>query len=132
MESTSIGINGSTTFHVTSNRREESDKDKKLEVLYICDKKACATGCSYDLCFHTTDIRHAKNFKALGDVGYIEQIDGHMEPFEYLMEFATNADINISEAQKHIAEQSGFNTRKIIFDDSISATIREGENNVDV
>ena len=55
----------------------------KIDVFYICDRKACAN-CSPE-CFHTTDISHAKNFtkdtyktKIKGkvkeiDVGYFEE-----------------------------------------------------------
>lgn len=34
--------------------------------LYLCDRKACGITCSYPTCKHTTDIRHAKNFKTIG------------------------------------------------------------------
>lgn len=41
-------------------------------VLYLCDRKACET-CSPE-CFHTTDIRHARNFAlATGNrCGFVE------------------------------------------------------------
>lgn len=42
------------------------------KVLYICDRRACKT-CDGDLCTHTTDIRHAANFIAIGEDGdYME------------------------------------------------------------
>lgn len=41
------------------------------EIHYICDKRACGF-CPNDLCNHTSDIRHAKNFELLGDL-YFEK-----------------------------------------------------------
>lgn len=40
-----------------------------MEVLYLCDRRACKEGCGGPFCEHTTDIRHAKNFETynLGD-----------------------------------------------------------------
>ena len=40
-------------------------------VFYLCDKKKCER-CSKD-CKHTTDIKHAKNFKKLRDGVYYEE-----------------------------------------------------------
>lgn len=31
-------------------------------VLYLCDRKDCGGECPNELCKHTSDIRHAKNF----------------------------------------------------------------------
>lgn len=49
------------------------------DVLYLCDRRACSDKCSYPVCSHTTDIRHAKNF-VLGvsvesELTFIEQED---------------------------------------------------------
>lgn len=41
------------------------------DVAYICDKHACGV-CPNDLCNHTSDIRHAKNFESL-DSAYFEK-----------------------------------------------------------
>lgn len=37
-----------------------------MRVLYICDRQACEK-CHYPTCRHTTDVRHAANFKPSGD-----------------------------------------------------------------
>ena len=49
-------------------------------VLFLCDRKACDGGCPIpDLCSHTSDICHAKNFdfvridEKLGDYFEIEK-----------------------------------------------------------
>ena len=34
------------------------------KALYLCDRRAC-NSCSYPRCKHTSDIRHAKNFKVI-------------------------------------------------------------------
>lgn len=36
-------------------------------VIYACDRRACHCGCN-SACSHTSDIRHAKNFKMIGGV----------------------------------------------------------------
>lgn len=36
-----------------------------MEILYLCDGEACDGACS-DVCQHTSDIRHAKNFGIVG------------------------------------------------------------------
>ena len=35
--------------------------DKPAPIVYVCDRLKC-DGCSYPICNHTSDIRHAKNF----------------------------------------------------------------------
>ena len=48
-----------------------------IKIAYLCDRKACDE-CSIMLnpaCDHTTDIRHAVNFKKLDDKHYIEVAD---------------------------------------------------------
>lgn len=37
--------------------------ENEIVITYICDRKAC-THCSNAECTHTTDIRHAANFKS--------------------------------------------------------------------
>ena len=37
----------------------------EIVILYLCDQKKCIR-CSYPLCQHTADIRHAANFKRSG------------------------------------------------------------------
>lgn len=39
----------------------QETKEKEKPFFYICDRRACKT-CSPE-CMHTTDIRHAENFK---------------------------------------------------------------------
>lgn len=34
-------------------------------IVYECDRRACRCGCN-QVCGHTSDIRHAKNFKMIG------------------------------------------------------------------
>ena len=41
-------------------------KKKIVEVIYLCDRRACKDKCSYPICKHTPDIRHAKNFRLFG------------------------------------------------------------------
>lgn len=36
-------------------------KNHEPTILYLCDRKKCQK-CQSDLCSHTTDINHAKNF----------------------------------------------------------------------
>lgn len=47
----------------------------ELKVLYLCDRRACADGCRHGKtgCIHTIDITHAKNFKKLNDIRYVEE-----------------------------------------------------------
>lgn len=50
-------------------------KHRRKIVLYLCDREKCED-CSYPVCKHTTDIKHAKNFKCIevsGAKGYIEK-----------------------------------------------------------
>lgn len=44
-------------------------------VAYICDGNACEKGCSSGegFCFHTTDVRHAVNFKEVSPGKFIEE-----------------------------------------------------------
>lgn len=44
---------------------------KPPKVLYLCNRKKCET-CSFPECAHTTDIKHAKNFKFEGSGTFIE------------------------------------------------------------
>lgn len=48
-------------------------QSQKVEVLYLCDCKQCEN-CSFPMCKHTTDIKHAANFGRLKCDGsvYIE------------------------------------------------------------
>lgn len=39
---------------------------KTIEIAFLCDQRACEERCSYPDCKHTTDIRHAKNFRLFG------------------------------------------------------------------
>lgn len=41
-------------------------------VAFLCDEKACV-GCPKTFCQHTTDIRHAANFKDTGGGLYMEK-----------------------------------------------------------
>lgn len=67
--------------------RELPDKkEEKSEVLpptvaYICDRRACLV-CSYPMCRHTTDIRHAVNFEHLA-------YDGNCEDKYFELEYDT-------------------------------------------
>lgn len=47
----------------------------ELKVMYLCDRQACAGGCINGKagCRHTCDITHAKNFKKLNDIRYVEK-----------------------------------------------------------
>lgn len=51
-----------------------NDKQMQQEILYLCDGKKCPNCCERE-CEITADIRHAKNFKKIGDV-YVEQESG--------------------------------------------------------
>lgn len=44
------------------------DCDKGRNVLYLCDGLACGKVCPNPECKHTTDIRHAKNFKSSAEM----------------------------------------------------------------
>lgn len=41
-----------------------------MRIYYLCDQRACKKCCSTDenSCHHTDDIRHAKNFRLVGDI----------------------------------------------------------------
>lgn len=54
--------------------KEKSDDKRRSEmkILYLCDQERCEE-CHPDYCNHTTDIKHAKNFKEEVDRMYIEQ-----------------------------------------------------------
>lgn len=47
-----------------------------MKILYLCDQRACEDGCC-ELCKHTSDIRHAKNFQLMNsdDVIFMEMED---------------------------------------------------------
>lgn len=53
--------------------REKQERDQistaTPKVMYLCDHRAC-NRCSNGECNHTTDIRHAKNFKNVAGVFY--------------------------------------------------------------
>jgi hypothetical protein len=42
--------------------RRENTQLHKVNVIYLCDRKKCEK-CSFPLCKHTTDIKHAIRFK---------------------------------------------------------------------
>lgn len=49
-------------------------KPRGIDVLYVCDKKACVTGCLNAECRYTTEIAHAINFELWYPGGcYIEK-----------------------------------------------------------
>ena len=54
-----------------------------MEVHYICDRKACEDNCSYPLCKHTSDVRHAVNFEKKirwdGEPVFMEKEDMRVE-----------------------------------------------------
>lgn len=37
-----------------------------MDILYLCDRKACGDRCSYPHCKHTMNIEHAVNFEKHG------------------------------------------------------------------
>lgn len=55
---------GSISFGIEMKKCNECDKN--AGVMYLCDLRACKK-CSYPICSHTTDIRHAKNFVSTND-----------------------------------------------------------------
>lgn len=60
------------------NRVEPKTKEPTGSVLYICDRTACEA-CTYPVCKHTKDVRHAVNFEhcyygaSLHEPRYVEQ-----------------------------------------------------------
>lgn len=55
-------------------KRDITDAD--IKIFYLCDGEKCENctqGKTVDLCGHTTDVRHAKNFKYDGFAGFWEQ-----------------------------------------------------------
>lgn len=52
------------------NVKKCSECDRGQDVFYLCDGTACNGGCSISGCTHTTDVRHAKNFKYIFDGEY--------------------------------------------------------------
>lgn len=63
--------------------------DIDVKVAYICDRFACKD-CSYPTCSHTTNIVHAKNFKALGCDNNIES--RYFEEYPYVDEHEFNCE----------------------------------------
>lgn len=54
----------------------------KTEIAYLCDQKVCGVDCQ--ACKHTTDIRHAKNFKKMDEGKYMEIPEAkHLEKDEW-------------------------------------------------
>lgn len=71
------------------------DVEARSVIAFVCDKKACSL-CSIGLCYHTTDIQHAKNFTLLGEfVGS----DGVLERRYIEVDDETNVSFN-NEATK--------------------------------
>lgn len=50
-----------------------------MKIAYLCDRERCGDKCSYPMCKHTFDIRHAVNFEELlmgnedGEIVYAEK-----------------------------------------------------------
>ena len=74
---------GSLTFGIDIKKCSECDYKSmsQSDVLYVFDQKACSY-CSYPLCNHTTDIRHAVNFRR--DCDFFKEIDDIYETGESL------------------------------------------------
>lgn len=47
---------------------EDENTMSDTKIVYICDGSRCSV-CNMDMCMHTTDIEHAKNFQKLEDTG---------------------------------------------------------------
>lgn len=69
-----------------------------MEVAYLCDHRACEKGCCCDsnMCDHTLDISHARNFERVDEDKWIE-MESHMpvklttpEDFAYEMRQISN------------------------------------------
>lgn len=55
----------------------DTDEDTTESIAYVCDEKACEE-CGSNTCgecYHTTDIRHAKNFTEIGPCKFIENME---------------------------------------------------------
>lgn len=52
----------------------KSDDNIVTPVHFLCDQKKCKN-CKFDICNHTDDVKHAKNFEYDGYVGYWEKKD---------------------------------------------------------
>lgn len=64
---------GSLTFGVDVRKCYECEYKHQDRILYLCDREACKN-CSYPMCKHTTDIRHAKNFEH-SEFGYFKEVE---------------------------------------------------------
>lgn len=47
---------------------EDENTMSDTKIVYLCDGSRCSV-CNMDMCMHTTDIEHAKNFQKLEDTG---------------------------------------------------------------
>ena len=65
---------GSLTFGIDVKKCSECDYKKQDQIWYLCDRQACKNGCNPD-CEHTSDIRHAKNFKDLINNGTYWEVE---------------------------------------------------------
>lgn len=66
---------GSIQFGIDVKRCSECEMNSDNKVLYLCDEEACGGICPNLDCKHTTDIRHAKNFKYMFASGAFWEID---------------------------------------------------------
>ena len=64
-------------------------READVKIMYVCDGKKCKR-CSYDICKHTADITHAKNFKYDGYVGYWEETEQPKSKFTLAWERENN------------------------------------------
>lgn len=58
----------------------------RLVILFLCDKRADCKGPCYPDCHHTTDVRHAKNFKR------VEQYSDLDSGYRVFKEHETDSD----------------------------------------
>ena len=65
---------GSLTFGIDVKKCHECEYKNQDRIWYLCDRQACKNGCNPD-CEHTSDIRHAKNFKDLINNGTYWEVE---------------------------------------------------------
>lgn len=73
-----------------------------MEIIFLCDRKACGEICPNTSCYYTTDITHAKNFCVAGtrydtnEVIYRE-IDDEEKPMDEQIKTNVSNDTSVEE-----------------------------------
>lgn len=69
-----VKISPSLAWFAVIKKSQEAAPQNNISVAYLCDQQAQCKGGAFcgNLCTHTTDIKHAKNFKKIDETHYME------------------------------------------------------------